>query len=169
MLDAAGAVCLLNLRERPDAPANWITPGGGLEPDEDARDDFWGALRRELSEELGVHLPDAAAQTSPWIWERTHAFTWLGRAYRQYERFYLLRWTTRPAITIGYASDEERATTSGCQWWTAAQIRAAQGPDTLFAPRALATLLDQLVLSAPQPPRDVSDVSDVSDPSDTTA
>jgi 8-oxo-dGTP pyrophosphatase MutT (NUDIX family) len=158
MLDPGGAVCLIQLRAAPDAPSYWITPGGGLESDEDRRGDFLGALRRELAEELGLDVPAATLQRSPWVWERTHAFVWLGKPYLQYERYYLLRWTARPAVTIRCADAIERATTLACRWWTPAEVRAASSPQTLFAPRRLAALVERLCQGPPpHAPDDVSD------------
>jgi 8-oxo-dGTP pyrophosphatase MutT (NUDIX family) len=42
---------LLIKRVRPDTPPYWVSPGGGVEPDDVSDAD---ALRRELSEELGI-------------------------------------------------------------------------------------------------------------------
>jgi 8-oxo-dGTP pyrophosphatase MutT (NUDIX family) len=52
---AAAPDLILIKRTKPDRPPYWITPGGGVEPDDDSVID---ALHREVDEELGAKVTD---------------------------------------------------------------------------------------------------------------
>lgn len=83
VLDPADRVLLVRF-EFPDAGSRWALPGGGLEPGESHED----ALRRELSEEVGLHDPTIG----PHIWDRLHIIPFIdGRWDGQRERIHLVR------------------------------------------------------------------------------
>jgi 8-oxo-dGTP pyrophosphatase MutT (NUDIX family) len=63
----------------------WFTPGGGLEPGEDAK----AAAVRELAEETGFIL-DAHELTGP-VWRRTAVFDFASQPYVQHEEFFVGR------------------------------------------------------------------------------
>ncbi|WP_051426052.1 NUDIX hydrolase [Jiangella gansuensis] len=85
----------------------WITPGGGLEPDEDERA---GAVR-ELFEETGVRLtaPDLAGPVAV----RSATFSFMGRPYRQDEVLFFarLRGTAEQLVTTGWTPVEQASVT----------------------------------------------------------
>jgi 8-oxo-dGTP diphosphatase len=123
----------------------WITPGGGLEPDESLE----AAIRRELEEEVGL----VDVELGPIVWERTH-FWAFAEFSGQHEKFFLVR-TSMSVINPSFSPEEllaERVT--GARWWTLDEIRSAS--DERFAPvdlaRHLATLLSE------GPPSDILDV-----------
>src|ERR1700744_5437966 len=77
----------------------WFTPGGGIEPGEDAR----AAGGRELHEETG----QTEIELGPEIWHRRHRFTWRGVEHDQRERWFLARAASFEP-DLSNATEEER-------------------------------------------------------------
>lgn len=138
LLDPADRVLLFHCKEPGAERSFWITPGGGLHPGETHEQ----AALRELREETGL----ANVELGPWVWSRTHTFPWLGRVYRQHERFYLLR-IDGHEVDPAQHTEEEREVLIEHRWWSAAQIDSANG--THFAPRRLGAWLAALDPAAP--------------------
>jgi len=132
LVDAAGRVLLLKWRLRSGGHV-WITPGGGLAAGESHQE----AALRELDEEVG--LRDVAL--GPCVWLREHVFSWNGRAYRQRERFYLLRVDAHEVDRAGNDENELRVLEE-FRWWTLPELEASA---ETFAPRRIALYLAPLL------------------------
>lgn len=133
LIDRLGRVLLLQCKEPGADHAFWITPGGGLQSDETHEQ----AALRELYEETGLnHTP-----LGPCIWTRTHTFAWLGKIYRQHERFYLVQIESHN-VTPACLTEEESGSLIDHRWWSADEI--IQAKHELFAPSGLGKLLSQI-------------------------
>jgi TDG/mug DNA glycosylase family protein len=116
-------------------PGVWITPGGAIDPGEDAT----AALARELEEELTLR----PAQIGPWVWQRRHVWAWRGIVYDTRERFALvnadprqIRPTSHDSFFAGDDAEEQ------WRWWSVDELAASKDE---FAPRQIATLLPRLL------------------------
>jgi 8-oxo-dGTP pyrophosphatase MutT (NUDIX family) len=114
----------------------WANPGGGIEVGESRHD----ALARELLEEVGLRMRDLG----PEIWTKTAVFpmaTWDG----QVDHIHLQRvehFDPQPRLT----ADELMAENiHEVRWWTVGELLTTHAT---FAPRALPTLIDDLLSSA---------------------
>ena len=125
VVDADERVLLLRW-EHPQSPVHWwITPGGGVQPGEDAE----AALRRELAEETGLR-PDALGSV---VWRREHVLPLGKRLVSQREQFHLLR-VERPEVAPEIDLGAEHV--HGHRWWTLAELEATEeriGPPALAA------------------------------------
>ncbi len=112
LLSMQNEVLLMQLRAPEISEGFWITPGGGLQKNESEE----SALRRELSEELGL----SNFELGPILARRDHTFNWLGRRIHQREQIYLVQ-TERfvPRMT----DDVEARVTAGFRWWTLDELR----------------------------------------------
>jgi 8-oxo-dGTP pyrophosphatase MutT (NUDIX family) len=116
----------------------WATPGGGQDPGEDDE----ATLRRELDEELGLHV----AAVGPLIWTRTHIIpfedgSWDG----QRDHIYLVRapyFVPHPTLTWEQLRAEH---VHELRWWTVPELVAAGAQGMTFAPRALPALVADIV------------------------
>ena len=126
VLDGLGRVLLL--RWQNDAGLWWITPGGGLEPDEDGSE----GLRRELAEETGL----VDVEPGPLVYERTHRVPWGERLVEQHERIFLVRIRGRD-VEVAPTVDLAAENVTGHRWWTLAEL---EGTSERVSPPNLAEL-----------------------------
>ncbi|MEV7010233.1 NUDIX domain-containing protein [Streptosporangium sp. NPDC051022] len=109
----------------------WATPGGALDPGEDHR----AAVRRELSEELGV----TDVELGPQIATRTKEHLIQGETVRQVERYFVVR---IPADRVDLARATQTDGILAWEWWTLADLRAA---DQVVYPIGLTALIDHFL------------------------
>lgn len=92
----------------------WITPGGGLLPNESAEQ----GLRRELNEELGL----SDFQIGPLVWKRQHTFDWKGERIQQTEDYFIVhveRFDPQMTDVV------ELEVLDRFQWWTVEQLQCS--------------------------------------------
>jgi 8-oxo-dGTP pyrophosphatase MutT (NUDIX family) len=153
VVDRDDRVLLLRGSDPADLAAGdwWFTPGGGLDPGESLEQ---GALR-ELREETGLVLSSLG---SP-VWQRTASFSFMGRAYRQAETFFLVR-VDQHSVDFSGLTDIEQRAVHEFRWWRLDDLARS---DVTVYPTALAAELE-LLLARPQdephqgPPAEPKDV-----------
>ena len=152
VLDPAGRVLLLGARlTDPAVPPGdvlfWYTPGGGVEDGESLR----RAAVRELAEEIGLVVPEAALEGPVWL--RRHLGVFAGVDIDSRETFFVLRDVVHEVDPAG-RTELELLGEEPHRWWSAEEIR---GSDEAFAPGDLAERLPGLAAGTwTGPPRIVS-------------
>jgi len=116
----------------------WLTPGGGVSPDEAIEE----GLRREVREETGL----AGFDIGPQVWRREHEFDLDGRRILQREAYFLVSVAEFEPDIAANPEDHEQAATVGWRWWTPEEIAASED---LFAPHRLGELLIDLLEAGP--------------------
>lgn len=141
-MDPDGAVFLMRVAEPASGRLWWITPGGGIDGDEKPV----AALRRELTEEIGLELP--ANRVGPPLWHRRVDITWDGRRVRQHETYYLIETDRFEPVRCCDGDPGSGMIPAEPRWWTAGELHATSND---VAPRRLPGLIDQLRGQGPPP------------------
>ena len=135
VLSESSDVLLLRIRS-PDGRTFWITPGGGLDPDETTE----LCLRRELSEELGLEAFDIG----PLVWRRQHTFNWGDKRLCQRELFHVVH---VPLFDPRMSDVVEAEWVEMFQWWPLEELRRTVEQ---IVPAAIADIVaDYLARGAP--------------------
>jgi 8-oxo-dGTP pyrophosphatase MutT (NUDIX family) len=103
-------------------------PGGGLE----AGEDFADAAMREAKEESGCSF-----ELGPCVWYRRHLGEWNGKAFNQYERFFVAR-----VLDSTYAPPQQDGYISSHRWWSLGDILESTHT---FAPGSIRRLLPPIL------------------------
>lgn len=145
VLDRDERLLLFRFVDPVSGAAFWITPGGGLDSGETYED----AARRELFEETGL---DVGNQLGPCVWTRTVDIRYGHKAFRQHERYFVLR-VEQPVVCTEGMLDYEVDELAEHRWWAPSQITAHS---ERFAPQQLGSLLQAILDDgAPTTPIDV--------------
>ena len=134
LLDARDRILLFRWEDERllDARSIWITPGGGLNPDESPE----AGARRELREETGIEAP-----LGPCVWIRSHTFRFADAWIEQRERFFVVR-VEKITVSTDGLEPEERIAMVEHRVWSVDDLAASS---EWFAPRHLAELLPPLL------------------------
>jgi 8-oxo-dGTP pyrophosphatase MutT (NUDIX family) len=137
LLDPADRVLLVQGGDPADPAAGswWFTPGGGLEPGEDART----AAMREAFEETGHRVTELVGPVA----RRSSVFPFDGRLIEQRELFFVSRVEAFEPTTLGWTELERRALL-GLRWWTLDELRTTA--ETVY-PATLAGLVAEALSS----------------------
>lgn len=122
----------------------WITPGGGMNDQEDAQ----SALLRELKEEIGRDTWNIG----PVVWARSHTFQFEGELLTQHEKFHWVpsEWFSPPEEM---PDPHENKYFGGFKWWTPNELLESRDD---FAPGKVAAYFQEILdVGLPKSPIDV--------------
>ena len=135
LLSEPDGLLLLTRISLPDREKHiWITPGGGIESDEEPTT----SLIREVQEETGYLLENPVGP----VWTRRHIFDFQGNTYGQRESFYLVRTPKFEPDHTQNPAEIEQALLRQFRWWSLQQMKTS---DEIFVPQLLPTHLENLV------------------------
>lgn len=98
----------------PDDGPLWVTVGGAVEPGESDQQ----TLRREIWEETGIDSFDVG----PLVWVREIELVEHGTPLTSRERYYLVRLSDNPQITLANFSQWEQDNCHGYRWFSVDEL-----------------------------------------------
>lgn len=143
VFDEDGRVLLAQHRIN-DSTTVWVGPGGGVEGDESLVE----ALARELFEETGLVLVDAAAPALVWTQENKfpemepHGYSGVTG------HFYVIplsAFTREAGLLLDAVDHPYEDGMLDMRWWSLDEVDAAHRQSILFAPRAFPRLMRDLL------------------------
>ncbi len=140
VFDPAGRILLIAYEaqrdldpERPGERLFWFMPGGGIEAGETPEE----ALRRELSEEIGVE----DAPLGPWVARCEGPFTLFRKTRHAQEIYAVVRLPSETIDTSRLAETEDNPILD-VRWWSVEDLAASSDP---VEPRGLADLARRIL------------------------
>lgn len=143
LFDPLGRILLMKgrLPHAPDAPGEWFTVGGGVQPGETVTQ----AAVREIFEETGF----SDIEVGPELWRReVEAVTVRGEAVLVLETYLAARCAGGSPSRDGWEA-HEHALVDDVRWWTLEEIAAAAAEGEAFHPAGLAGYLAEALAAGP--------------------
>lgn len=113
-------------------PRWWVTPGGGIDPGEDAVQ----AAIRETAEETGLQI--TAGELIGPVADRVAVHGYSDQILEQDEQFFVVR-VPQFEVDISGHTEDEKLTMTGMRWWTLDELA---GTDEWIWPAQLLDLID---------------------------
>ena len=135
LLDPADRLLLIHERLE-DGSTHWLTPGGGLEGDEQPRE----AARREAIEETGIAIDVGADAQAVLVTRRD--WSWGGVDYDQVDHFFTARVPAGIVVAPAALTSVEQQTMIETRWWSEAELRRT---DAVLLPTDLADILARVL------------------------
>lgn len=135
LIDGADRVLLIHERLE-DGTTHWLTPGGGVEDDEQPRE----AAQREVFEETGIEIVLAPDDTPVLVTRRD--WSWAGVDYDQLDHFFLVRVPDGTTPQPRQLTAVEQQTWLEFRWWSVAELQAS---DVVVVPPNLGDVIAGLL------------------------
>lgn len=135
IVDESGRMLLIH-EWLEDGSTHWLTPGGGVEDDEEPR----AAAEREALEETGIELV-VPSDAEPVLVTRRD-WEWGELEFDQIDHFFAVRVPDSTPVRPRKLTDVEQQTWIGTRWWTLDELRAT---DAVLLPPDLADVLERLL------------------------
>lgn len=129
-------VLLMQIENPSNNTLFWITPGDGIENDENATT----CLKRELLEETGR----SDFIIGPHIWNRCHVFEWNNEQICQNEEYYFVQVEKFIPQMKNNPSETELMVYKRFKWWKVNEILCSED---LFAPRELGAYIQDIIVN----------------------
>jgi 8-oxo-dGTP pyrophosphatase MutT (NUDIX family) len=142
LLTPDNKVLLMKINSPDSSLTFWITPGGGMENDENLEE----AVKRELNEELGL----TDFNLGPLVWLRQHTFNWGKKRICQDEQYYIVHIKQFDPVI----SDKTEAEfLHEFRWWCLSDMEKSE---EIFTPGSIVNIINSYLESGP--PRESPEV-----------